>query len=126
MNFFTLIQNLLFKPTKRDEITVEEIQLFVPYMINRWLSFSDKTKATFVNHTLNKFSMLFDDKVEIYKLYDNLIPKSRFKRIQYVKKVKKDEEEKNEDELIFIQAKNNCLSTRELKMYMALSDTLCK
>jgi hypothetical protein len=95
-------------------------------MINRWLSFSDKTKATFVNHTFNKFSMLFDDKVEMYKLYDNLIPKSRFKRIQYVKKVKKDEEEKNEDELIFIQAKNNCLSTRELKMYMALSDTLCK
>lgn len=126
MNFFELIQNLLFKPTKRDEITAEEIQLFVPYMINRWLSFSDKTKAAFVNHTLNKFSMLFDDKVEIYKLYDNLIPKSRFKRIQYVKKVKKDEEEKNEDELVLIQAKNNCLSTRELKMYMALSETMRK
>jgi hypothetical protein len=126
MNFFTLIQNLLFKPVKKDDVTAEEIQLFVPFMINRWLSFSDKSKAVFVNHTLNKFSGLFDDKVELYKLYDNLIPKSRFKRIQYVKKVKKDEEAKTEDELLFIQAKNNCLSTRELKMYMALSETACK
>jgi hypothetical protein len=85
-------------------------------MINRWLSFYDRSKAVFVNETLNRYSYLFDDKNEMFKLYYNLIPESRFKKIAYIKK-KKEEKEK-EDNSIDIIAKNNHISTREVKMYM--------
>ena len=88
-------------------------------MVNRWLSFYDKNKTIFVNETLNKFCSLFEDKNEMYKLYNNLIPQSKFKKINYIKKNK---EKLEEDSTISIIAKNNMLSIREIQSYIDLTD----
>lgn len=120
MNFFDLLRKVVFfgKKDSAGEINNEELQQFVPYMMNRWMSFYDKNKAVFVNETFNRFTGLFDDKRESYMLYYNLAPKSKFKKIEYVKKQK--EKKEKEDVSIAIIAKNNYISQREVNLYMDL------
>lgn len=123
MNFFDILKALLFDKKNEEKADVDTLQSFTPYMINRWLSFYDKTKAIFVNETLNKFSAIFDNKEDLYELYSNLIPRSKFKRISYIKKNK---EVTEEDENIGIISKNNMLSKREVRMYVDLYNSLAK
>jgi hypothetical protein len=126
MNFFDILRSLLFysRNLQYKDLDYEGLQSFVPYMMNRWLSFSDKNKAVFTNETLNKFSTLFDDKSETYKFYFNLIPRSNYKKISYVKKKKEDKEKVKEDESIKIIACNNFISIREVKMYLDLQQSV--
>ena len=124
MNFFQL-QNKLFYSKKDDAgfLDQEGEQSFVTFLINRWLSFYSKDTPNFVNETLNKYSNLFEDKQQQYRLYYNLIPRLKFKRIKYIKKIKKDKEEDNNYKLI---ARNNNISERELKLYVDLSKNIDK
>lgn len=117
MNFFDLLRKLIFsKKTIAEDLDSEGLQQFVPYMLNRWVSFYDKPQAVFINETFNKFSGLFDDKNEQYKLYHHLLPTSKYKKIEYVKK-KKEKEEKA-DTSIPILARNQMISQREVNMYL--------
>ncbi len=115
MNFFQL-QNKLFysKKTEAGELDTEGEQAFVPFLFNRWLSFYNNDMCVFVNETVNRFSTIFDDKQQTYKLYYNLIPRLKWKKITYIKKKKKEEEE---IDLASI-ARNKNMSVRELKMYI--------
>tara|TARA_R100001224_G_C3991911_1_gene139571 strand:+ start:382 stop:738 length:357 start_codon:yes stop_codon:yes gene_type:complete len=115
MNFFQL-QNKLFYSKKEDAgyLDSEGEQAFVPFLFNRWLSFYDNNMCVFTNETLNKFSTIFDNKQESYKLYYYLIPRLKWKKISYIKKKKKEEEEVDLSSI----AKNKNMSVRELKMYL--------
>ena len=115
MNFFQL-QNKLFysKKTEAGELDTEGEQAFVPFLFNRWLSFYNNDMCVFVNETVNRFSTIFDDKQQTYKLYYNLIPRLKWKKITYIKKTKKEEEEVDLASI----AKNKNMSVRELKMYI--------
>jgi hypothetical protein len=116
MNFFQL-QNKLFysKKDNAGELDLEGEQSFVPFLFNRWLSFYSKDTPHFVNETLNKFGALFDDKQRQYRLYYNLIPRLKFKRIKYIKKVKREQEDESD---LYLIAKNKNISVRELKQYL--------
>tara|TARA_R110000796_G_scaffold43431_4_gene106750 strand:- start:1767 stop:2141 length:375 start_codon:yes stop_codon:yes gene_type:complete len=124
MNFFQ-IQNKLFYSKKDNAgyLDQEGESAFVPFLLNRWLSFYNKDTPQFVNETLNKYTGLFEDKQELYRLYYNLIPRLRYKKVTYIKKVKK---QKDEDDDLLIIAKNNKLSVRELKQYVDLQNILNK
>jgi hypothetical protein len=124
MNFFQ-IQNKLFYSKKDDAgfLDQEGEQAFVPFLFNRWLSFYSKDTPNFVNETLNKYSNIFEDKQQQYRLYYNLIPRLKFKRIKYIKKIKG---QKEEEESYDVFAKNNNISQRELKQYVDLFETLNK
>ena len=115
MNFFQL-QNKLFysKKDKAEDLDAEGEQAFVPFLFNRWLSFYNNDMCVFVNETINRFSTIFDDKQQTYKLYYNLIPRLKWKKITYIKKKKKEEEEVD----LTAIAKNKNMSVRELKMYI--------
>lgn len=117
MNFFQT-QNKLFFSKKDDAgvLDLEGEQSFVPFLFNRWLSFYGKDTVNFTNETLNKFHSLFESKQEMYKLYYYLIPRLKFKRIQYIKKKKKVVDEET-DNLALI-ASNNQISVRELQQYL--------
>ena len=121
--FFDILRALLFSKKKEDRLDNDSLQAFTPYMVNRWLSFYDRSKVVFVNETLNKFCSLFEDKESLYDLYNNLIPRSSFKKINYIKKIK---EEKAEDENIVVIAKNNMLSKREVLIYVDLFTYISK
>lgn len=125
MNFFQL-QNKLFysnKSKQPEPLDSEGEQAFVPFLFNRWLSMYSKDTVSFVNETLNKYCGIFDtDKQKTYRLYYNLIPRLKFKRISYVKKVKKDKDKQEELDQLKMVAKNNNMSVRELEMYKNLLD----
>tara|TARA_R110001606_G_C15343743_1_gene646862 strand:- start:324 stop:701 length:378 start_codon:yes stop_codon:yes gene_type:complete len=125
MNFFQL-QNKLFYSDKRKSaefLDSEGEQAFVPFLFNRWLTMYSKETVSFTNDTLNKYCGIFDtDKQKTYRLYYNLIPRLKFKRINYIKKIKKDKAEQEDQEQLKLIARNQCLSVRELKMYRNLLD----
>ena len=125
MNFFKL-QNKLFysKKDNADVLDTEGEQNFVPFMFNRWLSFYNNDMCVFTNETFNKFSTIFDDKQQAYRLYYYLIPRLKWKKISYIKKNKKDKDDE-EDHLTLI-AKNKNISKRELLLYVDLSKSLPK
>jgi|TARA_R100001594_G_scaffold139533_1_gene184022 hypothetical protein len=124
MNFFQL-QNKLFYSKKETagDLDTEGEQSFVPFLFNRWLSFYNNDMCVFTNETLNKFSTIFDDKQQSYRMYYYLIPRLKWKKISYIKKKKKDKEEEKDIALV---AKNKNISKRELLAYVELSDVLCK
>lgn len=125
MNFFQL-QNKLFysnKSKQPEPLDSEGEQAFVPFLFNRWLTMYSKDTVGFVNETLNKYCGIFDtDKQKTYKLYYNLIPRLKFKRISYIKKVKKDKEQQDETDQLKMIAKNKNMSVRELEMYKNMLD----
>jgi hypothetical protein len=124
MTFFEILRSLLFSKNKNnEEINNESLAQFTPFMVNRWLSFYDNSKTIFVNETLNRFTSLFEDRAEMYKLYNNLIPQFKFKKINYIKKNK---EKKDEDNNIAVIAKNNMLSIREVQSYIDLANNKIK
>lgn len=125
MNFFQL-QNKLFYSDKSKSVEFldsEGEQAFVPFLLNRWLTMYSKQTVSFVNDTLNKYCGVFDtDKQKTYMLYYNLIPRLKFKRINYIKKVKKDKAEQEDLDQLKLIARNKNISVRELKMYRNLLD----
>jgi hypothetical protein len=60
----------------------------------------------------------------MYKLYYNLIPTCKYKKISYVKKKK--EKEVKEDVNIPIIARNQMISQREVSLYLDLTRSLSK
>jgi hypothetical protein len=126
MTIFDFLRDLCFTKKSTTEITQEDLQQFQPFMINRWFTFYGKPQSIFVNETLNKYSTLFDDKYDLYKFYRNIIPKVPSKMIHYVKKKQKDKAKEDDEISLKIVSQNNNISTRELKMYVALSQSLIK
>lgn len=124
MTIFDLIRILFFKLKSTEDITDESLQCFSPFMINRWLTFYDKDQAVLVNETFNKFGAIFNEKDKTFKFYQNLIPRLKFKKISYIKKVKA----KKEDEIEHLQlvATNKNISKRELEQYIDLLNHLSK
>tara|TARA_R110001606_G_C15015989_1_gene609081 strand:+ start:127 stop:504 length:378 start_codon:yes stop_codon:yes gene_type:complete len=125
MNFFQL-QNKLFysnKSKQPDPLDSEGEQSFVPFLFNRWLTMYSKDTVGFVNETLNKYCGIFDtDKQKTYQMYYNLIPRLKFKRISYIKKIKKDKEKQDETDQLKMIAKNKNMSVRELEIYQNMLD----
>ena len=125
MNFFQL-QNKLFYSDKRKKaeyLDSEGEQAFVPFLINRWLTMYSKDTVSFTNETLNKYCSIFDtDKQKTFRLYYNLIPRLKFKRISYIKKKKKDKDKLDETDQLKMIARNKHISVRELEMYNNLLD----
>jgi hypothetical protein len=125
MNFFQL-QNKLFYSNKSEQpepLNAEGEQAFVPFLLNRWLTMYSKDTVGFVNETLNKYCGIFDtDKQRTYRLYYNLIPRLKFKHINYIKKVKIDRERQEELDQLKMIAKNKNMSVREIEIYKNILD----
>lgn len=122
MTFFEVLSNT-FHTKKVNELDQEGLGFFNGYMISRWLSFYSDSQCIFVNETLNKFGYIFQDKQQQYRLFFNLIPRLRFKKIQYIKK-KKEQQEK-EEKLPMVQvARQMFMSAKELQQYVDLAKTI--
>jgi hypothetical protein len=132
MTIFDVLNDLL---TKKEGTLIdhpEHESLFVPFLVQRWLSMHSESNTQIVNETSNKLHQCFaDDKMRYYKLWLTLLPTSRPKRINYIKK-KKEKGDSKEDTLnarIKILASNAELSEREIRLYVEefdLADTIKK
>lgn len=84
---------------------------YVPYLINRWLSFINPEVCVVINQTNSK--CLLEDKQMHYNTMLALFPRMKsVPRINYIKKVKQEEAE--EDKLTKAIAQNLEISTREV------------
>mgnify|MGYP003111530532 FL=1 len=120
MNIFQYINSLLFSKKKIDMNCDDESQ-FNLYMVNRWGSMYSPEIANYINETSNKYWSLFNDKISQYEYIYNILPRLKYKRLSYIKKIKK-EKKKKEDEPIIPEFS----SKREYKMYVDLETTVNK
>lgn len=115
MTIFDILSSLLF--TKKPiELNLENEKEFNLFMVNRWISMHSPEKAALINSTTNKWWSLFDTKQEQFNFLMHLLNKSKYKKIDYIKKVakqKKADEEKQMIEKTF--ANNNFMSVRQLR-----------
>ena len=58
-------------------------------MVTRYLSFYDKDLLNYANDTLNVYSQIFETDEEQFKFFENIIPKLKRKKINYVSKKKR-------------------------------------
>jgi len=114
---FDFIDSVLFSKKKLNTINEGETQ-FNLYMLNRWCSMYSPDMAQIINETTNKQKELFTLKQDQYNYIFNILPRVKKNRINYIKKVKSEEEK--EDENIPIIAKNLEISQREVKEYIDL------
>lgn len=114
---FNFIDSVLFNKKQLNTLNEGETQ-FSLYMVNRWSSMYSPDIASIVNETTNRYGKLFETKQEQYEFALNILPKSKRKRIEYIKKTKEDKVEENPE--IPMMAKCMELSEREIKLYLSL------
>lgn len=93
---------------------------YIPYLVNRWLSFIAPQICNAVNESVNALGNI--SKEHHYKLLLKLYPKSKVPFIKYVKKVKEDKTK--EDDKVDMLASNMEMSKRETKLLLELREQL--
>lgn len=91
MEIFDYLKNVLFfkKPYKAQNI--EETKSYNIFLMNRWISMFDGECANLINETTNKVNYLSNDREMHYKVLLHILPKNKFKKIEYIKKPSKEE-----------------------------------
>lgn len=76
---------------EKGEMTNELLEDFSPYMVTRYLSFYDNDLLKYANETINKYDAIFENEEERFRFFENVIPKLKRKRIDYISRKRKDE-----------------------------------
>jgi hypothetical protein len=85
--------NSLFYSKKQIDLNCDDESQFSMFMVNRWGSFYSKEIANYINQTSNRYGSVFLDKQDQYIFLYHLMPHLKFKKINYIKKTKKEDEE---------------------------------
>ena len=91
------------------------------FMVNRWTSMYSKELNGYINETTNKYWNLFDDKLSQYNYIYSILPRLKFKRLNYIKKIKKEKKTKEEKKLI-----PEFYSQQEYKNLVEINNSLSK
>ena len=90
MTIFDIIGGVLFNKKENLLDNIDDTKHYQPFLVNRWISMHDGDSAKIVNETVNRYGHVFSDKRDQYRFLLNILPKNRFKRIDYIKKKKQD------------------------------------
>jgi len=115
---FDHINSVLYK--KNSDAALRGIEAgadFVPYLVQRWCSMHSSPIAYILNETTNRYWKCYENNSEWYIALNTVIPECRFRRINYLKKNKKESTKKNEEHIKKI-ASNLEISTREVNYYI--------
>ena len=124
MTIFDHINSILFTKKQDNLKNVDDESTFLPFMLNRWISMYSTDLAKIINETTNRYYNIFS-KSEFNSFLTTIIPYSRFKRISYIKKTKKEVDEED-DKKIELIAKNRECSQREVRELVAFEETINK
>ena len=80
--------NYFFYGKRKHELDVELLEDFNPHLTTKTLSFYDPSVANYVNDTLNSYQHIFTTDVDRFKFFENMIPKLKRKKYEYLKKPK--------------------------------------
>jgi len=124
MTIFDVIKDILFTKKQTCFNTVDEEGDFIPFLVNRWLSMYS-SQVALTSNIINKYLGVFDNKKDLYSLFMALFPKVPAKKINYIKKIKENKDDKELDTVSLI-AKNKELSQREILDYISKLNYLKK
>lgn len=120
MKLFDFLKDIIYKKQGDLLEDLDSKKEFQPYLIQRWLSMYSPDVSNAMNESTNRLWTIFGDKEDWYKSFLYLLPILKFKKIEYIKKNKKEKNEilqKKEDTIKFL-AKNHELSEREIRTYI--------
>lgn len=83
---FDFLKGILYTKTPSPSVTIEDEKGFDMYMINRWCSMMDSDSAKIINETTNKFGHILPSKEQQYEFLKNVLPKYKFRKINYIKR----------------------------------------
>lgn len=86
VNIFDYLKGILFTKSDIPGDTVEDEKGFDIYMVNRWCSMMDGDCAKIINETTNKFSTIVGSKKDQYNFLKTVLPRYKFKKINYIKR----------------------------------------
>lgn len=119
MNIFEQLKDIISDKTDKIKEDCENEKDFIPYMVQRWLSFYTPMTAQLLNNSTNVLWKAIDEKTVWYKLFTGVIPRSRFKNIKYIKKTKSEDKQKvSSNDVIEYIANSREISRREVKEYI--------
>ena len=122
MNIFDQLHDIISDKTNKLSEDCELEKEFVPFMVQRWLSFYSNSYAQLLNNSVNLLWRVFEDKQIWYKFFLGIIPKNRFRSIKYIKKDKEAKAKtKIDDGIVFYLAERSELSKREIRQYLQLN-----
>lgn len=115
---FEYLNKILFKTKSPDTENLDENSEFQPYLVQRWCSMYSPEITTLLNQTSNRHWSTLQGNAEWFNYLNGVIPKARFKRINYIKK-KKDTENKTILKQTIQKVANNLeISSREVSCYI--------
>ncbi len=117
MLLFSILKDIIYRK-QGNLLSIETENEFQPWLIQRWLSMYSKDFVKILNNTTNKLYSVIDFKSDWYKLFLIVLPKTYFKKINYIKKNKKDKVENSDDQIISFLSQNYELSKREIRDYI--------
>lgn len=110
MTIFDYLKDIIV--TKRGNLPLEQ---YVPFLVNRWLSFINPTVCELINLSANS-KVLLENKEMHYKAMIAYFPKAKYTpKIQYIKKLK--EKEQDDDIRVKVLAQNLEISEREASLF---------
>jgi len=116
---FDYLNSILYKSTKLkvDLFNLNENTDFQPFLVQRWCTMHSTALTFIINETTNRYWSILDSNSMWYASLNSVVPKVSFKKITYIKKPKKDLDNKEKD---YIQKIANSLeiSSRELINYI--------
>lgn len=92
---FDTVNYLLFE--KRKQLDNGLLEEFSPYVTMKSFSFyGGGIYCDYINDSLNRFQKLFEQREDLFRFYENIIPIQKRKRITYLKRKKEDKKEEPE------------------------------
>jgi hypothetical protein len=122
MTIFDILKTILEKNKDLQDENFEDLKEFNPYMIQRWISMHSDLYASLLNESSNRTWKVLDDKDAWYKFYMSIIPKSKNKKINYIKKGTKEKSKTIEKELIEHIAGIYEISQKEALLYIEFGE----
>lgn len=119
MTLFEQLNTILYSKT-HTELNCDDESQFILFMINRWSSMYSPQIALAINETTNKNYSIFTTKQDAFNYLFYILPKLKFKRLNYIKKTKTTKEK---EEPLYIP-EFSC--EREHKASIEFAETLSK
>lgn len=116
MNIFDHLNDILFTKESKSLQNIEDEGDFQPFLINRWVSMYSPELAYVINETSNKYHSIFPEKRDMYTFLKAILPQMKRKRINYIKKPKKEKEDLQE--CVDLLARSLEISKKEIINYI--------
>lgn len=115
---FDYLNKILFKTKGPDTENIQDDTEFQPFLVQRWSTMYSPEVTVIINQTSNTMWPVLSDKTMWFQYMHGVIPKCKFKRINYIKKKKDTDTVQGQKQTIQKIANKLEISSREVNLYI--------